>query len=83
MKWISVKNELPEESLKVMVFLNDNRRIGISIAYFLDDKWWGSISAYQSGPHIDAFYEDYEVNDMPSYFVTHWMPLPEPPKENE
>ncbi len=64
-KWISVKDRLPENNLaRVLVFLKDDeftKPIGfnkIDTDRCIDGKWvrWGK-------------------------YVTHWMPLPEPPKK--
>lgn len=66
-RWISVEERLPEECLYVIVYLQNKRTDN-------KDIW-----------HIDAdFYEDGDWHRYPErgyYNVTHWMPLPEPPKE--
>ena len=73
-KWISVKERLPEEDVAVLVYgqiLNDPPDIiGVRRRYNGDQEWkhtWES---------EDGFI--YREDD-----VTHWMPLPEAPKENE
>jgi hypothetical protein len=70
--WISVKDRLPEEDIAVLVYgqvLNDPPDvIGVRRRYNGDQEWkytWES---------EDGFI--YREDD-----VTHWMPLPEPPKE--
>ena len=61
-KWISVKDELPKEKERVLVFLkNSGHAKGytrIDTDRLIKGNWirWGNC-------------------------VTHWMPLPEPPKE--
>ena len=81
MKWISIRDSYPKECLYVLVALKDDNRIGIGIAYWLERKWWGGIYEGEEIPHIDSCYEDYRVDHMPYYSVTHWMPLPEKPYE--
>jgi hypothetical protein len=73
-QWISVKDRLPEEDVAVLVYgqvLNDPPDvIGVRRRYNGDQDWkhtWES---------EDGFI--YREDD-----VTHWMPLPEPPKEEE
>lgn len=73
-QWISVKDRLPEEDVAVLVYgqiLNDPPDvIGVRRRYIGDQEWkytWES---------EDGFI--YREDD-----VTHWMPLPEPPKEEK
>jgi hypothetical protein len=71
-EWISVKERLPEEDVAVLtygqVLNNPPEVIGVRRRYNGDQEWkhtWES---------EDGFI--YREDD-----VTHWMPLPEPPKE--
>ena len=73
-QWISVKDRLPEEDIAVLVYgqvLNDPPDvIGVRRRYKGDQEWkytWES---------EDGFI--YREDD-----VTHWMPLPAAPKEEE
>lgn len=60
-EWISVKDRLPEEKVKVLVVLGSNiRGKRICIDQRISGNWRGL-----------------------GCLVTHWMPLPEPPKEGE
>lgn len=70
--WISVKERLPEEGIEVLIFgkvLNDiSKVLGVRARFRGDQEWkytWES--------------EDIHVYKQDD--VTHWMPLPEPPKE--
>lgn len=74
MEWISVE-DIPnnfQEETKVIVLLkgNDDGWIPESYADRIDKAWWL--------PQREAFvFED--VEDA-KHLITHWMPLPEPPK---
>lgn len=67
--WISVEERLPEDCKHVLVFMRRNVVPGWSV-----DFW-----------HIDTDWLDdgnWSKNPTGGYFnITHWMPLPEPPKE--
>lgn len=72
--WISVKERLPEEGEEVLVFgqyLNDIPKVlGVRSRYKGDQDWkytWEGSDEWV-----------YREND-----VTHWMPLPKPPKEEK
>ena len=61
-EWISVKDRLPENDTRVLVYLNIKKLDANTYTFFdtdrmLDGKWirWNS-------------------------YITHWMPLPQPPK---
>jgi hypothetical protein len=81
-EWISVKDRLPEESLNVLVFVHEDNRQGTSIAYYLDNRWWGGIYQGENEPFLEVFEDDYRFY-LQSCCVSHWMPLPEPPKEEK
>lgn len=65
--WISVKERLPEELTHVIVFMEATEQ-GVCVAFIENGKWLDG----ESG-HGIVF--------MQQELVTHWMPLPEPPKE--
>lgn len=68
-EWISVKDRLPERDQKVLVYdAGDETEIHVyHLREDLDGLYWDD----ESGWAVD--FEN----------VTHWMPLPEPPKEGE
>ena len=83
-KWISVKDRLPIQNfynssgdcliaIKYAYDLPDEER-SLCSGYLLDGEWWsyGDHSCHKIG--------DKNTNDEGDV-VTHWMPLPEPPKE--
>ena len=61
MKWISIKDRLPETFRHVLVWQPENENIRMT--YYRDGKW-----------QFDKFSQaDHET-------ITHWSPLPKPPK---
>ena len=68
-EWISVKDRLPEDRGYYLVAYRDKYNESISVAYDAYVKcsfgeWWGGEFTH----------------DISKRVVTHWMPLPEPPK---
>lgn len=64
-QWISVNDRLPRVGERVIAY-GDNGPKGCCMAFVNDDDEW----LYE----IDNHYEN-------GYGITHWMPLPEAPKE--
>lgn len=71
--WISVKDRLPESMVnKVLVWLEHEDLVGyIGFGHF--EKYQG-LEMWYDLEHQEQFAKR-------GYTVTHWMPLPEPPKE--
>lgn len=69
-EWISVNDRMPPRDTDVLVFIWG----GCSVGRFdkrpvtLEDRWE---------------FEDYNLYGEEMNAVTHWMPLPEPPKEED
>ena len=66
-KWISVTERLPEERGNYLVVINCPRGRWDEICAFDGEKEWVSIDEYA---------------EIATKWVTHWMPLPEPPKDD-
>lgn len=64
MKWISVKEKLPNKNRRVL-FYSKNKII--VLGFFSDDGWTEESSE--------------GICKLNYRNVTHWMPLPNPPKE--
>ena len=72
-KWISVEDRLPEDNLNVLVYaIGDNENSVIAMTSYTHKMYGYNIEGWRS-PWQYFFYE---------YKITHWMPLPEPPKED-
>ena len=71
-KWIPVTERLPEIDADVLMYFadDDNMTAGFLVDVEEDTSMW---SAYSDG----GYYTDCD------YVPTHWMPMPEPPKEVE
>lgn len=69
-EWISVEDRLPEYDEEVLIF---DGRISAAIYTPRDNECDGFM-----GEGLDSYGNAYFYDD-----VTHWMPLPEPPKEDE
>lgn len=70
-KWISVEERLPEDNLNVLVYaIGNNENSVIAMTGYTHNMYGYNIEGWRS-PWQYFFYE---------YKITHWMPLPEPPK---
>lgn len=67
-RWISVTERLPEEHIRVLV-VNDDAKF--MVAERAEGDWWYQYFAYD----VDRW------DALEQGVITHWMPLPEPPKE--
>ena len=68
MKWISVNDKLPEDTRAVLTFGSHPTPI-VGFYNSLWEKWFCYLG---TGIEMDDSFMDY---------VTHWQPLPKPPKE--
>lgn len=80
--WISVDKELPEQMSEVLVFCKyDNWPL---IAFHTGKTWYekcDNIVMLSGDAHLSTEIHDLDIGDV-GYQITHWMPLPEPPKES-
>jgi hypothetical protein len=80
MKWISVKDELPKEFETVIIAGKPYTNMGIlfSVGMRFGEEW------VKPDDSFDWFeFETCQTDCMGDFSneeVTHWMPLPEPPK---
>ena len=80
-QWISVNDRLPEEDKDYLVITNDfGSRQGVDIRWFAKDG--ETVDEYElAGQKCLWYFYDSEYGYVSTNSVTHWMPLPEPPKE--
>ena len=71
MTWINVEDELPPDYEEVLYFatFNNGRSTEIMCGHREHKAWF----------HCCLFYSSMQLN--PDVIVTHWMPLPDYPKE--
>jgi hypothetical protein len=67
-RWISVKDRLPEDETVVIAYVQHK------IGWYRMFAWHDMYGWHSSAPEFD---------DKESDYVTHWMPLPEPPEEGK
>ena len=80
MEWINIKDRYPEKYKFVLVFSKMNgtdEPCPITIARFNGDKWETLCNEEENNAcaSVDLFWS------TNSEEITHWMPLPKPPKE--
>ena len=63
-KWISVKDRLPEKQMNYLVYVPP---CYVNVVYYNGFEWVVDVGEYC----------------FSAYEITHWMPLPEPPKVEE
>lgn len=75
-EWISVKDGLPE--------VVDSYLVVVKEKYPHEEKWNVHVDVAAShGNYIDDFWDTFnDWKEGQEVHVTHWMPLPEPPKED-
>ena len=71
-EWISVKDEMPKEGVKVLAYC----ACSLGKNPLLDD-WFMKVD------YISKYSKDWEIGAYYGYEITHWLPLPEPPEVEE
>ena len=69
-KWISIKNKLPDNEEIFLVYRGEAKDPEIELGLWNKNK--------KKFEYYDSECYGYKIDD-----VTHWMPLPEPPKESD
>ena len=92
MNWINVKDQMPEYNEPVLVYCGDSayKHDGLKItvaAYISKEELENTYEEYDGQDEdwyaeVGLFNSDYGSWLMGEK-VTHWMPLPEPPKEEK
>ena len=68
-EWISVKDKLPLDSRNILIYSKD---WGVGYGWYTDWQGW-----------YYCYYDGDEFIHIPENDITHWMPLPESPKEKQ
>lgn len=76
-EWISVKDRLPNPNEKVIVYNAENDGTFFARRLVSRFVWWDSVTK----EYINWRWLPYGYTNIMLASVTHWMPLPEPPKE--
>ena len=81
-EWISVDDRLPDKKGAFLVYVKTKNKWGGYIKTTWFTTCYEGVEDHMQGKKIwydyDSDFGDYEVRN-----VTHWMPLPDPPKEND
>lgn len=83
-KWISVKDRMPERAGKYLVVSKTalaELPPYVKTAWFLNNLRDNSQFKYDGEPNEPGFYNGDGEGDWVERYITHWMALPEPPKE--
>lgn len=70
-QWILVEQELPKEKQKVLAYFSPNEEC---------EHEYACMALYNYGFH---HWEDAEDSGIILEGITHWMPMPQPPKKDE
>lgn len=83
-KWISVEDRFPDTFDDVLVLIKNcpdakflvrgKDEYSVGVAWWIGDYWVLECAAYYCGDKMDL------QHSVPDKFISHWMPLPEPPK---
>lgn len=78
MEWISVKDRLPCGPITCIIYIIEYDKVRKQTFYHVDAACFCFDDCYIDG-HWSTF-NDWDEG-TPEFKVTHWMPLPEPPKD--
>lgn len=77
LKWISVSEKLPNKITNKVIVLCENGYVGFGhYEKFHGTETWYNLESQKP-------FTDWNLDDCYTYEVTHWKPLPQPPKEDK
>ncbi len=77
MNWTPITERLPEENKVVLVLSNDYGTAMMHFGFYEGKGNWG----YLSTGEVFVGEDNTQLSSSLDNTVTHWMPLPEPPKQ--
>ena len=80
MEWISVNNELPELEQPIWMYFDGKIKMGCLSNYGNEGWLWCALDYM---PYCIKSTQKWDIEPISDddYKVTHWMPLPKPPKQ--
>jgi hypothetical protein len=77
MEWIKCSDRLPNDEDPILIFVDGDCHVA---------HWEDDIDKYTTGIGLDCYYCGGQtsisfINDWHGNLITHWMPLPDPPKD--
>ena len=82
-EWISVKDRLPDKAGKYLVFYGSSARERVEIGSFAKNLKKINENEFKNKPYSGWYEYDSEWGYFELRDITHWRPLPEPPKEGK
>ena len=85
MKWISVKERLPEAGDNILFYGQTkfgiiNNDLGVHQGYYGGNGHWDKEVIFRLDAESYVSGHEYDVSDVAQETVTHWMPLPDKPQ---
>lgn len=74
-EWISVKDRLPDDGMECYLVLAD---LPYLVGKYIDIAWYNAYNMYGRDDFNPWYHREEGINYEG---ITHWMPLPKPPKE--
>lgn len=85
--WVNIKERLPKSYTNVLLYMivpiNDVPTQLISIGYIDDENYWRYADHFGGFSYSADNFDDEWASDFHSKWITHWQPLPNPPKQKE
>lgn len=74
-EWISVEDRLPTSIVNKVIVRCKNGYVGFGhYEKYNGKEVWYNLESQKP-------FTDWDIEDCETYEITHWMPLPEPPRE--
>ena len=82
MEWINVKDRLPENDDEVLIgsFYKDSEPGYRHVARHSNGEWQVQFGTYSLKNSV-SIYINFNYFEDGEWYITHWMPLPDPPND--